>query len=87
MTLERDAAMRGGLALFMLIGKAHDQLQRNLIVTMPRIIRFREQNKPPFIAHVTRPEAKIPVGSRPGNVQMKLTVEQWRAVLDEEGRA
>lgn len=78
--------MRGGLALFMLIGKKHDEFQRNLIVTMPRIVRFRERNEPPFIAHVTRPESKFPVGSRPGNVQMVLTVDQWRAIAERPQR-
>lgn len=79
--LQRDAAMRGGLALFMLVGKKHDEFQRNLIVTMPRIVAFRKQNQPPFIAHVTRPEPKYPLGSRPGKVQVVLTLAQWKAML------
>jgi hypothetical protein len=70
--------MHAGLALFFLIGNCgHDELVRNLIVTVPRIIRFREKNDPPFIAHVTRPESKYETGSRPGNVTMFLTKAQW----------
>lgn len=80
--LQRDAAMRSGLALFMLIGKRHDELERNLIPTMPRIIRFLEKQSPPFIAHVTRPESRFPVGSRPGHVEMVLSAEEWQATLD-----
>lgn len=81
---ERDAAMRGGLALFFLIGKRHDDLIRNLIVTVPRIIHFREKNNPPFIAKVHRPSAQFPVGSRPGRVEMSLTKAQWLAMIDRE---
>jgi hypothetical protein len=75
--LQRDAAMRSGLALFMLIGKRHDEMERNLVATMARIVRFRERYEPPFIAHVTRPDARFIVGSRPGNVRMVLTLDQW----------
>ncbi len=74
-----DEAMRGGLALFFLIGKKHEEYQRNLIVTLPRIIRFREKYEPPFIAKVFRPPPKFPLGSRPGTVEMSLTKEQWLA--------
>jgi hypothetical protein len=81
---QRDAAMRGGLALFFLIGKHHQDLERNLIATVPRIIGFCERNKPPFIAKVFGPPAKFPVGSRPGIVEMALTKEQWLAMIDAE---
>jgi hypothetical protein len=79
--LQRDAAMRSGLALFLLIGKRHDELQRNLIPTMPRMIRFLQRHRPPFIAHVARPETRFPVGSRPGNVEMVLSAEAWHSRL------
>lgn len=81
--LQRDAAMRGGLALFMLIGHRLDECEHNLIPTMPTIIAFREANAPPFIAHVKRPDTKYPLGSRPGHVEMKLTLDQWRAMVGE----
>jgi hypothetical protein len=78
--LERDANMRAGGALFHLIGRQHDEIVRNLIVTVPKIIRFRESYEPPFMARVTRPEAQYAVGSRPGNVKMALTKAQWLEV-------
>ncbi len=84
---QRDIAMRSGLALFFLIGKGHDDLMRNLIATLPRIVWFREKHDPPFIANVTRPETKFPVGSRSGKVDMVLTEEQWRALLSRSPRS
>jgi hypothetical protein len=79
--LERDAAMNAGAAVFYLIGKHHDEIVVNLIATVPKIIRFREKYDPPFLARVTRPEAKFPVGSRPGKVEMALTTDQWRELI------
>jgi hypothetical protein len=84
---QRDIAMRSGLALFFLIGKNHDDYMRNLIVTLPRVISFRESHDPPFIAHIVRPEPKFPVGSRPGRVDMVLTKEQWLALLSRPPRS
>lgn len=81
---ERDAAMRGGLALFFLIGKRHEDLVTNVVATADRIIRFREKHTPPFIAHVTRPPTKFAVGSRPGDVKMMLTKDQWKAMVSKE---
>jgi hypothetical protein len=75
---QRDLVMRGGLALFMLIGKHHHEFQRNLMATMPVVLQFLEQHNGPFIAHVTRPDHH-PIGSRAGYVRMALTLEQWRA--------
>ena len=80
---ERDAAMRAGLALFFLIGKKHEDYQRNLIVTMPAVIAFRERHDPPFIAKIHRPKTQFSIGSRPGRIEMDLTEEQWRAKLGE----
>lgn len=85
-TFQRDVAMRSNLALFMLIGDNHADLRTNLLQTLPAIIRFRERYEPPFIAHVTRPSPRFPIGSRPGNVQIVLTAEQWRERLAVEGR-
>lgn len=77
-SVQRDIAMRAGLALFFLIGKDHHgELAKNLVATLPRIIRFREKHPAPFIAHITRPDAKFAIGSHPGNVDMVLTKEQW----------
>jgi hypothetical protein len=79
--LERDAAMSAGAAIFYLIGKHHDANVTNLIATVQKIIRFRAKHEPPFMARVTHPEAKFPVGSRPGNVEMVLTKEEWLALV------
>jgi hypothetical protein len=82
--LERDAAMNAGLALFALIGNMrHGDLAKNLVATVPRIIRFREKHEPPFIARVHRCEAKFVVGSRPGSVEMALTKPDWLVLLRE----
>lgn len=83
--IERDAIFRSGLAMFYLIGDNYLEVTRNLIVTLPKIVRFRERNDPPFIAHVTRPNAKIIVGSRAGEVRMMLNYKQWLEKLAEEG--
>lgn len=83
--LERDTAMRAGLALFVLIGRMpHPELAKNLVTTVPRIIRFREKHETPFIARVHRPEAKYSVGSRPGIVEMALSEAEWTALLKAE---
>lgn len=79
--------MRSGLGLFFLIGSTgHDDLARNLVATLPRVIRFCEKYDRPFIANITRPEAKFPVGSRPGKVDMVLTKAQWLAGLSQSRR-
>lgn len=80
--VERDAAMRSGLALFLLIGKMpHGELAKNLVATASRIMEFREKHQPPFIARVFRPETKFVIGSRPGTVEIALTESQWRELL------
>lgn len=56
-------------------------LARNLVATVPRIIRFREKNGIPFIARIQRAEAKFLPGTRPGHIEMVLTEPQWRALL------
>jgi hypothetical protein len=83
---QRDAAMRSGLALFMLIGKNHADYQANLIPTMPSIISFLDRHERPFIAHVTRPDAEFRIGTRAGHVGMKLTFEQWQKATGKGGR-
>jgi hypothetical protein len=82
---ERDAAMNAGATVFYLIGTPHDEIVRNLIATVPKIIKFREKHQPPFMARVTRPEAKFPVGSHPGNVEMALSRDEWLALRAKRG--
>lgn len=73
--------MSGGLALFFLIGRNHQDLERNLIATMPKVIHFREKHTAPFIAKIHRPPSKFPIGSRPGLVEMALTKAEWLAMF------
>ena len=80
--VERDAAMRSGVALFLVIGKMpHAELAKNLIATAPRIVEFRERHTPPFIARVFRPAPRLAIGSNPGTVEMALTESQWLELL------
>lgn len=79
--LERDAAMRAGLALFFLIGHLpHDQLATNAVRTISKIIQFRRRNQPPFIAKVYRP-AKKEIGKGPGRVTLYLSYDEWQRKL------
>lgn len=79
---ERDAAMRSGLRLFFLIGKMpHPDHATNLIATMPKVLRFLNNNNPPFIAHIHRPETKHPIGARGGSVDMVLTKAEWESQM------
>jgi hypothetical protein len=53
---ERDAVLRHGVALLVVVGAApFADLARAFVATRPRIERFLEQNTPPFIAKVYRP--------------------------------
>ena len=80
--VERDIAMRAGVPLFFLVGKLfHPQLAANLVLTLPRVIRFYKKNPKPFMAKIHRPEAPGLVGIDPGRVEMSLTLEDWRAII------
>jgi hypothetical protein len=53
---ERDAVMRNGVALLVIIGKApFPELARSFVATLPRIERFLDSHDPPLIAKVYRP--------------------------------
>lgn len=53
---ERDAVMRHGVALLVIVGKApFAELARAFVATLPRIERFLAGHHPPFIAKVYRP--------------------------------
>ena len=70
---ERDAVMRHGVGLLVIIGTAPlPDLARAFMATLPRIERFLASHKPPFIAKVYRP---APGGSAqrralPGRVEL-----------------
>jgi PIN like domain len=71
---ERDAVMRHGVVLLVLVGATpFPELAHNFVTTLPRVRRFLAQNPPPVIAKVYRP---APVrGPRPG--RMPGQVERW----------
>lgn len=74
--------MEGGLALFLLIGgMRHEELARNLIATMGRVLKFRERHAAPFIAKVHRPNGKTIIGSVPGGLELYLNEDHWRKSL------
>jgi hypothetical protein len=53
---ERDAVMRHGVALLVIVGAARfPELARAFVTTLPRIERFLAGHEPPFIAKVYRP--------------------------------
>ena len=53
---ERDAVMRHGVALLVIVGKApFQELASSFVATLPRIERFLVNHDPPFIAKVYRP--------------------------------
>lgn len=70
---ERDAVMRHGVALLVIVGAApFADLARAFVATRPRIERFLKQNTPPFIAKVYRPSPADtrPTGPPPGRVEL-----------------
>ena len=53
---ERDAVMRHGVALLVIIGAApFPELARAFVTSLPRIEHFLRRHEPPFIAKVYRP--------------------------------
>ncbi len=53
---EREAVMRHGVALLIVIGKVpYPELARHFVATLPKIEAFLDKHTPPFIAKVYRP--------------------------------
>ena len=53
---QRDAAMRAGVGLFLIIGSLpHSTLAHNFVASIGNIERFVEKNSRPFIAKVYQP--------------------------------
>ena len=70
---ERDAVMRHGVALLVIVGAApYPDLARAFVTTLPRIERFLGSHRPPFIAKVHRPSPAEPgrSGTAPGRVEL-----------------
>ena len=67
---ERDAVMRHGVALLVIVGAApYPDLARAFVATLPRIERFLARHEPPFIAKVHRPS--------PGEATRRGTAPGW----------
>jgi hypothetical protein len=70
---ERDAVMRNGVALLVVVGGAPlPELARSFVATMPRMARFLAKNQPPFIAKVYRalPAELARNPAAPGRIEM-----------------
>jgi len=85
--VERDAAMRAGVPLFILVGNlTHPQMAMNLAATWGKIQSFRDRFHPPFIATVHRPD-NGEIGVNRGRVKMELTERGWEELVEERRRA
>ncbi len=78
---ERNAVMRHGVALLLLIGKApQPRLAQTFVATRDRIERFLDHETPPFIAKVSRPSsadlARNPAAA--GSVTLWLSHAEWK---------
>lgn len=70
---ERDAVMRHGVALLVIVGNApFPELADAFVATMPRIEQFLSSHHPPFIAKVyrPRPEETAPKSTGQGRVEL-----------------
>ena len=79
---ERDAVMRNGVAMIVLIGKAsYSVLAQSFVSSIERIEAFVERNRPPFIAKLFRPSAGelAADGNAPGRIELWLSEAEWRA--------
>jgi hypothetical protein len=70
---ERDAVMRHGVALLVIVGKApFSELAMAFVATLPRIERFLVSHDPPFIAKVYRPSPGVTARHNisPGRIEL-----------------
>ena len=68
---ERAAVTAHGVALLVVIGHApYAELARAFVTTVPRILHFIEQHRPPYIAKVYRPSASAADGSTAGRIEL-----------------
>lgn len=82
--VQRDAAMKAGVGLFILIGAASTRdLANNFVKTIDSIRRFISETPVPFIAKVYRPspaEAEQWPGTG-GRVELWLTESEWQLMI------
>jgi hypothetical protein len=89
---ESQHIMTSGLAAFILIGRNHEQIARNLVATIRSVIAFREKHEPPFIAKVYQPDsgarehARRSGGTARGRVEMSLSHAEWLTPRGKSGR-
>lgn len=70
---EREAVMRHGVALLVIVGKApFPELAQALVTTRPHMERFLARHQPPFIAKVYRasPDAAARRSVSPGRIEL-----------------
>ena len=70
---ERDAVMRHGVALLVIVGAApFSDLARAFMTSFPAVEHFLRRHRPPFIAKVYRPSPADTArhGSAPGRVEL-----------------
>jgi hypothetical protein len=70
---ERDAVIRHGVSLLIVIGRAPlAELSESFVATLPRIERFLSRHEPPFIAKVYRPSPaeKVRKANAPGRIEL-----------------
>jgi hypothetical protein len=70
---ERDAVLRHGVALLVIVGAApYPDLAHAFLATLPRIERFFARHVPPFIAKVYRPSPAETAKNRaaPGRIEL-----------------
>ena len=82
---ERDAVMRAGTGLFIVVGKVpHQDLAENFVATIGKVERFLQANPLPFIARVYRPSPEqMSRGRRKsGRVELWLSYDDWRREFD-----
>jgi hypothetical protein len=79
---ERDAVMRSGASMLVMIGKApFPELGHAMANTMNRVLRFLDETPAPFIAKVYRaaPRELARDPQAPGHVALWLSANDWRA--------
>ena len=70
---ERDAVMRHGVGLLVIIGAApFPELARAFVASVPRVEGFLARHRPPFIAKVYRPSPAEAAndGNTPGRIEL-----------------
>ena len=77
---QRDAAMRAGVGLFLIIGNLpHSALAHNFAASISRIERFVEKHPRPFIAKVYQPPPSKSLNDpeKAGRVELWLSFDGW----------